>query len=205
MKILTTFTHKYLKMFLNIFVPSLPEGTELIFQYQNYELEDCKNFGQHDTNYKIPFILKTLESLTENEKILYLDVDIVVLKKDLFTEIKKLEDRDLWIQFDNVQGGVCLGCMIIKNTKAIKDLFKKYLSYDYGYIKNNFGFSLPFFKHLLKTEKINYSVLPIEYYGKQFEVHGIKRPAEIFLYHATFENGITEKYETLKKNFKIKL
>jgi hypothetical protein len=204
MKILTTFTADYLKLFKNIFLPSLPENAELIFQHQNYNLTGCVDFGIHDSLYKMPFILKTLNQLPENEKILYLDVDIVILDKLIFSHLTELEEKDLWIQKDNNSGGVCLGCMMIKNTGQIRELFNQFINTDYGFIKKNFYFSLPYFKHLLETNKINYGLLPDEYYGKQLQRDGIKQPDNIILYHATFESNIQSKYDILKQYFKTK-
>ncbi len=202
MKTLTTFTHHYLKLFKQIFLPSLPDGAELIFQYHNYNLTDCIDFGIHDTLYKMPFILKTLKAIPENEKILYLDIDIVILDKLIFSHLSELEDKDMWVQKDNGKGGVCLGCMYIKNTEPIRKLFEEFINTDYEFIKKGFYFSMPYFKHLLETNKINYGLLPDEYYGKQLQRDGIKQPDNLILYHATFETNAETKYNILKQYFK---
>ena len=65
-----------------------------------------------------------------------------------------------------------------------------------------FGFSLPYFKHLLEVNKINYGLLPDEYYGKQLERCGIKKPSYLILYHATWETNPETKFNILKQYFK---
>ena len=141
MKILTTFTYHYLKMFRNIFLSSLPDNTELIFQYHNYDLRKCEGrLGAHDTLYKVPIILKVLESCEENELVFYADVDIVFLNKDLEDIVKRLEEKDIYIQLDDNNNGVCLGCMVLRNTENTRNIFKKFLELKVEEVLKNYGF-----------------------------------------------------------------
>lgn len=203
MKIITTFTYHYLKIFKDIFVPSLPDNTELIFQYHNYNLRKCENrLGVHDTFYKIPFLLKTLESCEENELLFYADIDIVFLNKDLENIVKNLEEKDLYIQLDDANNGVCLGCMALRNTENTRNIFKRFLDLKAEEVLKQYGFSLYYFKHLLNTENINWAHLPLEFYGGQMIQHNLDKPENIYLYHATFENGTEGKYNKLKEYYK---
>lgn len=205
MKILTTFTYEYLDVFKECFLPSLPQDTDLRFQYHNYSLTECEGkFGSHDTLYKIPFILKTLESCKEGEKIFYCDIDIVILNDKIEEIINSLPEADIHIQWDNPDGGVCLGCMVLTNNENTRNLLRNFLEKDVDWILKNYGISLNYFQYLLTvTPMLNWKILPLEFYGGQMKKHRIN-VKEMHLYHATFEPNISAKHKTLSNYLKNK-
>lgn len=195
MKILTTLTKDYLSIYNDIFIKNLPQNTELITQYFNYNLAECTNkFGSHDSLYKLPFVLDTLKNCKEDEIICYCDVDVVILD-DKF--INRIKDVDIQLQWDSPEGGICLGLFFIKNTEKMRFLINNFLKMDVDWIIKNYNFSFRFFKYLLDEFSINYKRLPMEYYGGQMKYFNISEPNDIYCYHATYEKTIQDKYNKL--------
>lgn len=204
MKILTTLTKDYLKIYNEIFIPSLPKNTELITQYFNYDLIACKNkFGSHDTLYKLPFILNELYNSKEDEVVCYADIDIIFLHDNFG---KDISNTNFNFQWDSKKGDICLGLMFIRNNEISRNLIEEFLKKDIDWIIKNYKISFIYLKHLLDTMKVDYKYLPYEYYGGQMVKFNIKQPKTIYCYHATYEKTINDKYKklmeykTLKEN-----
>ena len=104
------------------------------------------------------------------------------------------------IQFDKTNGDVNVGCMGLKKTENIINLFNEYAFTDYDWVKSNYRFGQQYFNYLLRLDKysnIKKLILPLEYAGKQIKEQGLEYPEELKLYHATFEADVNSKYNTL--------
>lgn len=197
MKILTAFDYKHKKLFDDCFCKTLPKNTELITKYYERDLVECdKIFGSFDTLHKFPFILDVFNRCEDNERIMYCDVDMIFFKDDIEQYI---EDADMNIQWDNPQGGICLGCMFLKKNENTINMINEFLKADIEWIRKNYGISLNYFRRLADGRNFNYKQLPLEFYGGQMEQCNIHIPREKWiLYHATFQKGIEGKYQKLK-------
>ena len=113
-----------------------------------------------------------------------------------------MEEKDIYIQLDDNNNGVCLGCMVLRNTENTRNIFKKFLELKVEEVLKNYGFSLVYFKHLLNTENIKWAHLPLQFYGGQMLHHNLGECENIYLYHATFESDVEAKYQKLKQYYK---
>jgi len=198
MKILTSLDYRYKQILSDCFLSTLPQ-CELTMEYINRDIKECEGkFGSHDTLYKIPFILKEMEKCKEGERLIYSDVDIVFLNKNIIDIVNNLQGADMYIQWDRPDGTVCLGFMVIINNENSRNYLRKFLEVDVDYIIKNFGFSLMYFKHLKEKYSWNIKSLPMEFYGGQMEHYNIPQPSEIYLYHATYQPTMEAKYNKLK-------
>lgn len=200
MKCITVFNKAYLKIYSEIFLPTFPASGELT----SYYIPENKHIPFKDIDgFKNKFIYRYfINNIWQDESFAFFDTDIIFLF-DFFQEWQELlKEYDLIMQWDNPQNEINIGCMGIKNTKLVKELFYEYVFMDNKYVNDVFGFGQRYFNYLLKQKKysnIKKYVLPFEYAGRQIEAHGYKYPDKLKLYHATFEPDVNSKLLILQK------
>lgn len=196
--VLTAFDKNFLKLFENSFISTLPPQTELYGLYINYTV-DSRFTGFNRS--KMEF---TLNHLRNNKNlVLFSDCDITFLRSDVLKLLDEFYEQngkpDICMQL-NIPNETekNIGFMLLKPSERLCSLIEKYLTLSTDEIIQKYGYGQRYFNELLNTkfQDLKVVTLPIEFYGKQLKGF-FDIPENIAIYHATFEETFTDKYNIL--------
>ena len=197
--VLMAFDKDFLQMFYNCFKNTLPPKTDLYCYYYKGTID--KRF----TGFNISKMKFTLDHLRQhNNLVFFCDCDVTFLRGDVLQELDRIYEEngkpDLLMQW-NQDGSYekCIGIMLMKPSERLCKLIERYLEKTTDWIIENYLYGQKYFNELLQTEFQDLKVieLPKEFYGGQMRGK-YDVPENIMLYHATFENDTTDKYNILE-------
>lgn len=198
--VLTAFDKRFLRLYNDIFLPSLPPKTNLYVKYIKATVDE-RFTGFNRT--KVKFVADHIKN--NKNLIFFSDVDVVFLNDNILKVLDSIYQKegepDLLMQWNDINKDILernIGVMLIKPTERVYELHCKYYEKTTDWIIENYGYGQLYFNYLLDNEfkDLVVKILPLEFYGGQMRgIYNI--PNSILLYHATFENDIYNKYEIL--------
>lgn len=200
MKLITFYTNSHKKMFDDYFKPSMENyGFELITMEGHQYSSDGNYFTEgfnETTSDKINFLSETLDTLPENEFVLFSDVDIIFLN-DISDYINQYKNYDM--VFQNGYGGLNTGFFLIKNISKVRELLKKVVEVCHQYHDDQLALNavIKFFniKHTMFDDKILSPAAiigPKVWTGEELEIN-----EEVLVFHACWCAGVDNKIKLL--------
>lgn len=203
MRLYTFYTPSHKILLENYFLPSIKDNYEVIVA----KIEDqvCPSARFYSKNWslavanKADLIIKAIEENWGNYFI-YSDVDIQFFKPTEEYILSHIKDLDLLAQAAThlvSEKRVCTGFMVIKANNKSLEIWRDIKN---SLTKTNKYGDQHYFNQFLKKYKINYELLPIEFYlpANIWKVGDyLKIPSNIILHHANWTVGIDNKIKQL--------
>lgn len=201
MKLLTCYTPSH-KIFLSQFFETLDQsGLDVIIRQHSQECETGEFASEGwntTTKRKFQFLLEYMYKMEPDEEFIFSDIDVQFFQNPKIFCRKALRDRDIVFQND-YYGHACTGFFYAKNNAAVTNLISNAVAVIKEHRDDQAAVN-----HLLKSHKIEYGLLPPQFFtfGMFYNHwHGEQEfplPDNIVMHHANWVKGVENKIELLK-------
>jgi hypothetical protein len=199
MRLITYYTDSHTYLYENYFISSIKDDFEILCKIGDQISPDGNYFTtgfNETTKNKILFLFESLSGITENEFVLFSDVDIIFLNP-ISDYIKEYMDYDM--VFQKGFGGLNTGFFILKNIPEVRNLLNSVVENCHHYHDDQIALN-----KLINKFNINYTTFndrimcPATVIGskiwtdEQFII-----PEETLVFHACWCAGVDNKIRLL--------